>query len=140
MAPLIDPVRIEGLRETVRALRQVSNEAPRALRLAANEAAEIVVREARRDMPSRSGRAKQSVRASSTRTAARVTEGGRRAPYVPWLDYGGKVGRGDTASRPFIPDGRYVYPAYRRTRPEFERTLRAGLAAVVRDAGLEMSG
>lgn len=139
MAPLIEPVRIEGLREIVRALRQVSADLPKALRLAANTAANIVVDEARRTVPTRSGKAKASIKAKSTRTASRVTSGGRKAPYMPWLDYGGRVGRNDSANRPFIADGRYVYPAFYAKRDEFERVLRAELDAVVRQAGLELS-
>lgn len=139
MAPLIEPVRIEGLRDMVRALRQVNADLPKALRIAANAAADIVVTEAQRTVPTRTGRAKASIKAKSTRTAARVTSGGRRAPYMPWLDYGGKVGKNNSASRPFIADGRYVYPAFRSKRDEFEKVLRAELAAVVSQAGLELT-
>lgn len=138
MAPLIEPVQIEGLRDIVRALRQVDADLPKALRLAANMAADIVVNEARRDVPTRTGRAKASIKAKSTRTAARVTSGGRRAPYMPFLDYGGRVGRNKSVRRPYISDGRYVYPAFRRKRAEFEAVLRDQLRSVVRGAGLEM--
>lgn len=137
--PLIDPVEIVGLRDIVRSLRQVDADAVKALRIAANKAADIVVTEAQRGVPVRSGRARASIKAKSTRTAARVASGGRKAPWMPWLDYGGKVGRHDSATRPFVSDGRYVYPAYRSKRAEFERILRTELAAVVEGAGLEMT-
>jgi len=136
---MIEPIEIQGLREIVRALREVDANLPKQLRLVANEAANIVVDSARPTVPKRTGRAAASIRAQSTRTAARVTSGGRRAPYMPWLDYGGKVGRNDSASRPFEPDGRYVYPAFRRERQRFEKVMRDRLAEVVRGAGLEMS-
>lgn len=139
MAPLIDPVQIDGLRQIVRALRAVSSDAPKALRIAANNAADLVVVTARAGMPVRSGKARKSVKAKSTRTAARVSEGGNKAPYTPWLDYGGKVGRNNSATRPFIADGRYVYPAYRAKRGEFEKLLRDELHAIVSAAGLEMT-
>lgn len=135
--PTIDPVRVEGLADLARSLRAVNSDLPKALRLAANKAAEIVVEEARRNVPRRTGAAAKSIKAKSTRTAARVTSGGRRAPYMPWLDYGGKVGKNDTASRPFIADGRYVYPAYRSKRDEFEKVLRESLQDVARSGGLE---
>lgn len=140
MAPIIEPVRIDGLREIVRAIRAVDADLAKALRLGANKAAAIVVDAARAKMPSRTGRAKTSVRAKSTRTAARVTSGGKRAPYVPWLDYGGNVGRGNTAHRPFIADGRYVYPAFRANREQFEKIYRDELQDIVRRAGLEVHG
>jgi hypothetical protein len=136
--PLIEPIQIEGLRGIIRALRLIDADLPKQLRLAANEAANIVVDEAKRDVPRRSGKAQASIKAKSTRAAARVTSGGRRAPYMPWLDYGGKVGRNNSASRPFIADGRYVYPAFRRKRDEFEKVMRQRLADIVRDAGLEL--
>lgn len=136
--PTIDPVRIEGLAELARSLRAVNSDLPKALRLAANKAAGIVVAEAQRNVPRRTGRAAKSIKARSTRTAAKVTSGGPRAPYMPWLDYGGKVGRNDTAARPFIADGRYVYPAYRSKREEFERVLRESLADAARAGGLEL--
>lgn len=135
----IEPVQIVGLRETVRALRAIDADLPKAMRVAANKAADIVVVEARSRMPRRSGKAQQSVKAKSTRTAARISSGGRRAAYVPWLDYGGKVGRNDSAVRPFIADGRYVYPAFRDKREAFERAFRAALSDVVTGAGLEMT-
>jgi hypothetical protein len=135
--PLIEPVRIEGLADLNRSLRRVSSDAPKALRLAANKAADIVVTEARSRVPRRSGKAKASIKAKSTRTAARVSSGGRRAPYMPWLDYGGSVGPNKSVKRPFIADGRYVYPAFRSKRQQFERVLREALAEVARDAGLE---
>lgn len=136
--PAVDPVRIEGLSALNRSLRAVNADLPKALRLVANEAANIVVDAARPMVPRRSGKAAASIKAKSTRTAARVTSGGRQAPYMPWLDYGGKVGKGDTAHRPFISDGRYVYPAYRANREKFEQHMRDRLAEIAASAGLEM--
>ena len=134
--PIIDAVEIVGLRDFRRALRDTGAAAPRALRLAGNEAADLVVTGARSRMPSRSGKAKASVKARSTQTAVKITSGGNRAPYVPWLDYGGSVGVNDTAKRTFIADGRYVYPAYRAEKSKFEGLLREALQRVADDAGL----
>lgn len=132
----VEPIRVEGLRALARSLRAVDRNLPKAMRLAANEAADVVVVEARRDVPRRTGRAAASIKAQSTRTAARVVSGGNRAPYMPWLDYGGRVGRNDTARRPFIADGRYVYPAFRAKRAEVERTYLAALRHITVEAGL----
>lgn len=137
--PLIEPIPIEGLRDLVRQLRQVDADLPKAMRLAANEAAQVVVDEAQRHVPRRSGKAAKSIKARSTRTAARVDSGGNRAPYMPWLDYGGAVGKNDSAKRPFIADGRYVYPAFRSKRQQVEDTYRAALDRIVVSAGLEAS-
>lgn len=137
--PLVDPIPVEGLRDLVRRLRAVDANLPKAMRLAANEAAEVVVDEAQLRTPKKSGKAAKSVKAKSTRTAARITSGGNRAPYMPWLDYGGSVGKNNTAKRPFIADGRYVYPAFRSKRQQVEDTYRAALDRIVVEAGLEAS-
>lgn len=134
----IEPIRVEGLAAFNRSLKRLDAEAPKGLRLAHNEAANIVVDEARRRMPSRSGRARGAVKARSTRTATRVSAGSKRAPYVPWLDYGGE-GRikGRPAKREFKKGGRYVYPAYGDKRGDVQTALERGLAQVVAAAGLD---
>lgn len=138
--PIVDAVEIVGFAQLRKALRALGSEGPKALRIASNEAAQLVVDTARAGMPSRSGKARASVKVRSTQTAARVTEGGNRAPYVPWLDYGGKVGRNNTAKRVFIADGRYVYPAYRERKAEFEPLIRESVVRIAADAGLDLEG
>jgi len=135
---LVDTVRVEGLSRLNRALRGLNSELPKGLRLAANEAAGIVVDAARAKVSSRTGTAARSIRAASTRTASRVTAGGKRAPYLPWLDYGGRVGPNRSVRRPFISSGRYVYPAYHDNKEEFQRILEQALQRVVTGAGLDM--
>lgn len=88
-------------------------------------------------MPKRSGRAARSVKAKSTRTAARVSSGSARAAYVPWLDYGGEGRiRGRPAYRKFEKDGRYVYPSFYRQRDDIQRVLEQGLLRVAESAGV----
>lgn len=139
--PLIAPdsLQVEGLRELSRALRRLGSALPKALRIAGNEAADIVVQEAQRRIPKRSGKAARSIKAKSTRTAVRISSGGNRAPYMPWLDYGGPVGRNDATVRPFIADGRYVYPSFSDKREKVNDTYRESLKRIASDAGLEMS-
>lgn len=134
---IVEPIEIEGLRDFMRGLRAVDTELPKALRIAGNEAAEIVVDDARRRIPKRSGRAAASIKARSTRVAVRIASGGKRAPYVPWLDYGGKVGPGKSVERPWRPDGRYVYPAFTDNRAAVDDRYRAALRRMASDAGLE---
>lgn len=137
---IVDVVRVTGLREFRRGLRELDRAAPRALRLANNEAAQLVVDTARPMVPRRSGRAAASVKVRSSQAVVRVVSGGPRAPYMPWLDYGGKVGKNDTASRPFQPDGRYVYPAFRRVRGEFETVLQTALRRIADETGVTLDG
>lgn len=131
-------VRIEGLRELQRGLKSLDRDLPKALRLAFNDAADIIVDDAKPRVPRLTGRAAGTVKARSTQTAARVTAGGSRAPYYPWLDFGGRVGRRRSVRRPFLKDGRYIYNAYfrRRDSGEFQDALQDALVQVARRAGL----
>lgn len=136
--PIVDAVEIEGFRQLRTALRALGSEAPKALRVAGNQAAQLVVDNARPRVPRRSGKAAGSIKARSTQIATKIASGGRAAPYMPWLDYGGRVGVNDTAVRPFIADGRYVYPAYRAVKPEFSRVLNEAVRKIAADAGVEL--
>jgi hypothetical protein len=63
--------------------------------------------------------------------------GGKKAAYVPWLDFGGQGRRpGRPAPRPFLKEGRYVYPTLREIRPRIEQQLQDSISAVIRNAGL----
>jgi hypothetical protein len=130
-------IAVGGLAQLNRGLRALDNDAPKALRVALNEAAQLLVDRARPEVPSVSGAARRSMVARSTRTSARVAVGGKRAPYFPWLDFGGE-GRvkGRPAARPFIREGRYIYPTLGRIRPEIEAQLQESISAVIRGAGL----
>jgi hypothetical protein len=131
-------VSIEGLAEFNRGLRKLDKDAPKGLRLALNAAAELLVAKTLPLIPRRSGAAASTLKAKSTRTSARVAMGGRRAPYMPWLDFGGRTGRNRSVERPFYKEGRYLYPTLRRVRPEIEEVLLKGLTDVARDAGLDV--
>ena len=143
MGLVMEPLRVEGLNDLAKRLKGLDPEFHKALRPALNDAAEIVVKIARPLVPVRTGKARKSIKVSSTSKEARVAEGGT-APYMPWLDYGGKVGRGrdgkgtGSVSRPFIKEGRYLYPAYRSQRHNIVRLLDKRLNAVVEAAGLKV--
>lgn len=136
MAELIAPIRIEGLAEFSRSLRKLDADVPKALRLAFNEAAEVVVQRVRPTIPKRTGRAAASLKVKSTRTQARIAVGGPRAPYYPWLDFGGRVGRKKSVKRPFIKEGRYLFPGLRKSQPDVQKVLERALSGVIRAAGL----
>ncbi len=157
---MADQIRIAGLREFQRALKRMDSDLPKALRLAMNEAAQIVVDEAKPKVPRRTGRAAASIRVASTRTAARVREGGARVPYMPWLDFGGTVGRGRKAAvrvgrghhrtadqqaragsvkRPYYSDGRYIWRAVGVRRDDITAVLQKALVSVAEQAGLKVS-
>lgn len=134
-----DPVSIQGLREFRAQLRDLDAALPKGLRLAFNKAAEIVVDDARPKVPSRTGRAKASVKTRSTQREARVRGGSRRVPYYPWLDFGGRVGPSKSVRRPWMQEGRYIYRSYFDNREKFVEALTDALLEVARDAGLEVT-
>lgn len=135
----IEPIKIEGLAEFQRAIRKLDAGMPKALRLAMNDAVNIVVDEARPRVPTLTGRAQSTVKARSTRTSARVSAGGRRAPYFPWLDFGGSVGRNRSVKRAFLKQGRYIWKAYADKRPEFQDAMVRALMGVAIESGLELT-
>lgn len=131
-------IAVTGLNALNRGLRALDTEAPKQLRLALNSAAQLLIDEARPEVPADTGAARRSMVARSTRTTARVAVGGKKAPYFPWLDFGGAGRRpGRPAGRTYYPDGRYVYPTLARIRPRIERQLGEALSAVVAGAGLQ---
>ncbi len=133
-----EAIKVDGLAQFVRNLRKLDADLPKALRIGFNDAAQIVIDTARPRMPRLTGRAASSLRAQSTRTAVRVTEGGRRAPYVPWLDFGGKVGRNRSVRRPFIADGRYLYASFYAKHDQVRSAVVAALLDVAKSAGVEV--
>lgn len=135
---MADAVRIDGLDEFVRNLKRLDADLPKALRVALNAATNIVLDYARPQIPRRTGRAARALVARSTRTSARVVEGGRRAPYMPWLDFGGRVGRNRSVVRPFIREGRFVYKALGVKRAQFTAAVESALLDAARSAGIEV--
>lgn len=136
-----EPIRIEGLSQFVRNLKKMNKDLPKAVRLAHNEAAEIVVNWAKPNVPtgpSGGGHAASSVKARSTRTEGRVTGGGAKYPYYPWLDFGGRVGPKRSVIREFINEGRYIYPGFTENVEDVNSALLSALLQVAVQAGVEV--
>lgn len=133
---MADAIRITGLNEFVRDLKKLDNELPKVLRVAFNAAGEDIVTEARADVPTKSGKAKASIKMKSTQKAARIVGGSAKVPYYPWLDFGGTRPRG--GRRPFIREGRYIYAAYFRQREGLAVKLEVALLDAARAAGVEV--
>lgn len=132
-------IQIDGLRQFQASLRKMDADLPKQLRLALNKASDEVIDYAKPRFPKRSGAAAASLKARSTQRAARVGLGGRRAPYAPWLDFGGRVGPNKSVRRPFIREGRYVYKGLSERRPQIIEIMQDAMTQLARDAGLEVS-
>lgn len=143
-----EAIRVHGLNEFRRQLKELDRNAPKGLRIAFNNAASKTVEAARKQVPVKTGAAKASLRTKSTQSYARASGGGvKGVSYYGFLDFGGTVGRGHklgpnmgSVKRPFFKDGRYLYQAYfrRRDSGEFERDVRRELIRVAMEAGLEV--
>jgi hypothetical protein len=133
-----DPIRVEGLREFSQGLKRLDGDMPKVLRLALKGVGDVVVDDARPRVATKTGKARKSVRSKSTRTSSTIAGGGARAPWYPWLDFGGKVGRSRSVVRPFLRQGRYIYRAYEAERAHIPDLLGDALVGVARQAGLEV--
>jgi len=133
----IAAVSIDGLSEFKSRLKAMDKDLPKALRIAFNAAADVIVADARPRIPAVTGAARDSVKARSTQTRARVVGGGNKAPYYPWLDFGGRIPV-TNVRRPFLPEGRYIYNAYFRKRAtgEFVDVMSDALVQVAKSAGI----
>lgn len=142
-------VKVTGLRELSRAMKQVDTELPKELKARFLVVARRVVGVAQQRMPQRTGRAQASVKARATVRGASIAAGGTAAPYYPWLDFGGSVGRGHRPGAAWsgavkrewrgLPggSGRYIYPAIAQERDEIAKQVDEAVADVARQAGFD---
>src|SRR5687768_78716 len=138
MAVVMNAIKVDGLRQLSRALRELDKDAPKQLRIIQNDAAGLVATRAKPRVARQSGRAQRSIKASSTRTLARVKGGGPKQPYYPWLEFGGRVGKNRSIQRKFIKSGRYIYPAYAGSRAHVQAKLTAGMTKLVTPFGWDV--
>jgi len=133
-------VEVKGLRDLRRALKDLEGTTPTALRDGLAELSGIVAAAAQARMPERSGRARASVVVRRQSASAAIATGGSKAPYYPWLDFGGRVGPKKATVRPFFKVGRYLYPALADKREEIGRRLDVLLADLAQRAGFDTTG
>lgn len=137
---LVEPLKIVGLRDLQRALKQADGESQKRLRLVLNKAADVVIEDASSLVPrGPSGAARASLKARSGQREAVAVGGGRKAPYYPWLDFGGRVGRKRSVERRVIKEGRYLYPSWSQNRKRILELLADEIAEVAKGAGLEVT-
>ncbi len=126
-----DAIRIDGLRDLSRALKRVEDglqkEIPRRLK----PIAERVAGTAAGRINSKSGRLAGSLRPFATQRAAGVRMGRASVPYAGPYEFGGYP-----AGRPFLPEGRAIYPTFKEQAPRVEREVVDVLNDLVRQAGL----
>lgn len=164
------PIKLEmkGLRELQASLARVAPEAKREFSAELKAIGGLVQADTQAAMPRRKGKARRSVKVKIvTRRGfegVQISEGGAIAPYTPWLDFGGTVGRGRRSSarvtiygggrvsvqrggsrgtgsvvRPFIKDGRYLYPAYYRRYDDMVKATFEAVRKAANTAGLAVT-
>lgn len=137
---MVAKIQVTGLREFQRQLKAMDAGLPKQLRLALNEAAQEIIDYAQPRIPRKTGRAAASLKARSTQRVARVGLGGNRAPWAPWLEFGGEGRvRGRPPKRPFIKSGRYVYKGLEVKRDRVTEIMSEALTQLAKDAGLEVT-
>src|ERR1700754_3842030 len=114
----------------------MDSDLPKQIRVVLNEASELVLDYARPRFPKDTGRAVASLKGASSQREARISLGGRRAPYAPGLDFGGGANRPQFP--PYTPGGRYVYKGLEVNRDKITQRMEQGLHDLARGAGLEM--
>lgn len=133
-----EPIRIHGLKDLQAALKAADGESQKQLRVAMNKAAEIVVDDARRRVPSRTGRLRASYRAQSGQRDAKVVAGSTRVPYAGWMEWGGSVGRNKSVKRPRVSESRYMGAAFKANYKTIVARLEEAIVDVARNAGFDV--
>lgn len=136
---MAEAIRIEGLAQFRAGLKRMDKDLPKGIRIALNGVVDIVVDDARPRIPRRTGRAAASLKSQSTQSKARIKAGGSRAPYFPWLDFGGRTGRNRSQVRPFFKKGRYVWLSFADKRTEVTAALEGAMVDVAKGAGLDVT-
>lgn len=133
-------IEVKGLREFQAALRQMDAGLPKQIRLVLNASGQLLVDYDQAHMPRKSGRAVASVKMRSSQREARVAIGGNKAPYVPWLDFGGKGKvHGRPPRRPYMSDGRYTYQGLKVHKQDITELMSRGLTELAQSAGVEVT-
>lgn len=103
-------------------IAKLGSSVERALLNVSRDMGQDILTTVRGRVPYLTGAARASYTASNTPTGVDLEFGGPQAPYVPWLEWGGRAGR-TGAARPYVPGGRYLYPAIRRVTEDWEAEI-----------------
>jgi hypothetical protein len=130
---------VQGLREFQQAIDQMDAELVKQMRGAFVEAGGVVIDYATGHMPRKSGAAAASLKARAGQRDLKLSMGGRKAAYAPWLDFGGEGKRkGRPPARPYIRGGRYLYKGLEVRRADIAEIMIGALTKLAHDAGLEV--
>lgn len=133
-------VEIRGLRELAAAFKQLDSELPKAMKARLHSIVTTIAGAAAGFVPVRTGKAAASVRPRSTAKGAGIAFGGPSAEYFPWLNFGGKVGKGKSVQREMVLPDRYIYTTIGMFRGEILEGVDGAIRDTAVQAGFETRG
>lgn len=129
-------IQVEGLRELNAALRKLGEkELPKEFKRASKRAAQVVAVEAAARVPKRTGKLAASIRGAAQARGAVVRAGRESVPYAGWIEFGGTIQHKTdnwSSTRPFIKQGRYIFPAAKAKEPQVVELFEAGVSHALR--------
>jgi len=128
-------ISVEGLKEVIRDFKRVGDvELPKELKALHKDLSSKVASRASANAPVKTGKLKATIRGLGSQRYGVVKEGKASIPYAGWVDFGGnKRGRGGgIQSRPYLSNGRIIYPALDELKPTIEREYNNALEKVLR--------
>lgn len=131
-------IKVVGLNEFRKGLRGIDRGLPKTVRMVLNNVTTILIDHVRPQIPQKTGAAAASLKPQSTQSQARIAAGGPSAPWYPWLDFGGRVGKKKSVVRPYIAGGRYIFPGLAEKRADIETAMLEGLAQLASSNGIEV--
>jgi hypothetical protein len=133
---MIDPIDVDSFDDLTAALQRYASATPERIDRLLGNAAVQVADDARPLIPrGPTGAARASLGVRTGPGPASVGGGGSRAPYYPWLEFGGAVGRNESVRRPLVPGGRYIWPAWAKNRTDVLTAMERGLAQLATESG-----
>lgn len=116
------PADYKGVAHLEEQIEKLGSSVERALLNVSQDIADDVLSYVRARIPHVTGNAAGSYKVTQETHGTEISFGGPQAPYVPWLEFGGKAGRSG-ASRPYVPGGRYLYPGIRSVSEDWEQEI-----------------
>ncbi len=127
-----ETIRIDGLRELSRALKQLEDGLQKEIGTVFKGAATKVASIAKGRINSRSGRLAGSITPFGTQRQAGVRMGKASIPYAGPYEFGGYP-----KGRPFMAEGRAIYPTFKEQAPVVQRDIEDGLKSLIRKYNLD---
>jgi hypothetical protein len=116
-APQVEVVGMRALNRDIQRLTDDRGPLNKLMSAAGRQAAEPVAAATRSRLPQVSGRLAGDVRVTASRSGAAVRMGRSNLRYAGWVEFGGTRKTPHRSSRPFLTQGRYMFPAAAQLAP-----------------------